>query len=106
MFLSCCRFIFFCQHNSSSSETAQQNFVNFVDMTDIMFRCAYVQEILIQCVCPGSYAYFELLPNVNIQLNQFISETLTKNTIVYLVFGNLLFFYFVNRSSKVLCVVP
>ena len=34
-----------CQRNFS--ETAQQNFVNFVVIKDIMCRCAYPQEIIL-----------------------------------------------------------
>ena len=35
-----------CQRNSA--ETAQQNFVKLVVMKDIICRCAYPQEIMIQ----------------------------------------------------------
>ena len=82
----------------NSSETAQQNFLNFLEMKDIMCTCAYPQDILINFLgeqCP--FLNFEIWRKWKILLKQFVSTTPLKplNRIAwnFVVMKDIMFFY-------------
>ena len=53
---------------------------NCIDMKDVMCRCAYLQDILIQVFCLGVTPFFnfEIWPKWKILLKQFVSATPLK----------------------------